>query len=91
MLTDWFKTESGLKQGDTLSPTLFNIFINDLANIVNSLNIGIDIGRFRISILLYEDDIVLLGESEQDLQKCLIVYITVVKNSKLNLLLENLI
>ncbi len=63
MLTDWFKTESGVKQGDTLSPTLFNIF--------NSFNLGIDIGGFRISILLYADDVVLLGESEQDLQKML--------------------
>ncbi len=67
MLTDWFKTESGVKQGDTLSPTLFNIFINDLANDVNSLNLGIDVGGFRICI--YADDIVLLGKSEQDLQK----------------------
>ncbi len=73
MLTDWFKTEGGVKLGDTLSPTLFNIFINDpdLANDTNSLNLGIDIGGFGISILLYADEIVLLSESEQDLQKIL--------------------
>ncbi len=52
MLTDWFKMERSVKQGDTLSPTLFNIFINDLANYANSLNLGIDIGGFRISILI---------------------------------------
>ncbi len=34
-----------------------------------SLEDGIDIRGFRISILLYADTIVLLGESEQDLQK----------------------
>ncbi len=74
-----------------ISPTLFHIFINNLANDVNSLNLNIDIAGLRISILLYADDIVLLGESEPDLQKMLIVYITGVKNSILNLMLENLI
>ena len=71
MLTDWFETQNGVKQGDTLSPTLFNIFINDLVNDVNALNLGIDIDGCRISILLYADDIVLLSQSEKDLQKML--------------------
>ncbi len=64
MLIGWFKMESGVKQGDKLSPIWFNISINGLANDVKSLNLGIDIGGFGISILLYADDIVLLGESE---------------------------
>ncbi len=71
MLTDWFQTYCGLIQGDTLSPTLFNIFINDLVDDVNSLNLGVFIDGHRISILLYADDIVLLGETEKDLQKML--------------------
>lgn len=71
MLTDWFKTDSGVKQGDTLSPTLFNIFINDLVTDVKSLNLGIDIDGCKVSILLYADDIVLIAESESDLQKML--------------------
>ncbi len=32
MLTDWVQTYSGVIQGDTLSPTMFNIFINDLVD-----------------------------------------------------------
>ena len=28
-LTDWFKTENGVQQGDTVSPTAFNAFVND--------------------------------------------------------------
>ncbi len=54
-------------------------------------NLGIDIGGFRISILLYADDIVVLGESEHDLQKMLDCVYNWSKNSKLNLMLENLI
>ncbi len=41
MLTDWFQTYSDVIQYDTLSSTLFNIFINDLVDDVNSLNLGI--------------------------------------------------
>ena len=37
-LTDWFITQNGVRQGDTLSPTLFAIFIDDLMQFLNSLN-----------------------------------------------------
>ena len=72
ILTEWFKTDSGVIQGDTLSPTLFNIFINDMVNEVNALNLGIpfDDGN-RLSILLYADDIVVLSETEAGLQSIL--------------------
>ena len=67
VLTDWFPTESGLKQGDNLSPTLWNIFLNDLVKEINDLNIGISIDTLKISILLYADDMVLLAENERNL------------------------
>jgi hypothetical protein len=69
--TDWFDTESGVRQGDTLSPTLFVLFINNLVDEIKSLNIGIDIGNTKICILLYADDIVLITETEEELQTLL--------------------
>ena len=39
--TDWFDTPVGVKQGDTWSPTLFSIFINNLAIEVNNKRCGI--------------------------------------------------
>ena len=60
-----------MKQGDALSPTLFAVYINDLANQIKPLNCGVNCGNEQISILLYADDIVLLAETELDLQKML--------------------
>ena len=71
MLTDWFASESGVKQGDTLSPTLFNIYINDIVQEVKSTGQGIFIEGDNICILIYADDIVLISESEQGLQQML--------------------
>ncbi len=34
--TDWLSIYFGVKQGDTLSPTLFGLFINDLVSALNS-------------------------------------------------------
>ncbi len=62
-------SQSGLHvhQGDILTTTLFNIYINDLAKEIKDLNIGISIEDVKISIPMYADDIVLLAENEKDL------------------------
>ena len=39
--TEWFNVHSGLRQGCILSPLLFNLYINDLAKYLKSLNIGV--------------------------------------------------
>ena len=52
-------------------PTLFGVFINDLAIDIKNLGLGIPSGNRKISILLYADDIALLAENESDLQKLL--------------------
>ena len=69
--TDWFLSNSGVRQDDTLSPTLFNIFINSLAVELNDLKLGLNCGNTHICILLYADDMVLLADSESKLQSML--------------------
>ena len=65
--TDWFDVNCGLRQGCSLSPLLFNFYINDLATYLKATGIGIKVDEDIICILLYADDIVLLADSQQSL------------------------
>ena len=62
--TSIFDISSGVKQDDTLSPTLFSMFINDLAVDMKNLNCGVDAGGLNVSILLYADEIILIAPNE---------------------------
>jgi hypothetical protein len=76
--TDYFDCPIGVKQGDCLSPTLFAIFINDLANEIKQSDIGVklnteqDIGVL-VNVLLYADDIVLIAGTEDELQSLIFI------------------
>ena len=68
-LTDEFQVKAGVRQGDTLSPTLFGLYINDLAKDLDETGKGIKLQEdLRVSSLLYADDLAILAESESDLQ-----------------------
>jgi hypothetical protein len=60
--------KTGLKQGCSLSPKLFNLIINDPTSKLNSKCSGVDIDGENVPILLYADDIVLIAKTENDLQ-----------------------
>ena len=67
--TDWFSVSSGVRQGDNVAPTLFAMFVNDLATEIKELKLGVMAGTLQISLLLYADDIILLSETEEGLQQ----------------------
>ena len=83
--TDWFEVNCGLKQGCCLSTLFFDLFINDLVTVVNTLNVNINVGSEKVAIMLYADDLVLLAESEQDLQLILNEVHEWCKRNKLNI------
>ena len=71
LYTESFSVTSGVRQGDIMSPTLFSMYLNDLATGIKDLNCGIQIENINISILLYADDIVLIGKDENSIKKML--------------------
>ena len=60
--------ESGVKQGDVLSPNLFNTFVNDLPKCFVSGDGPPVIGKKHLNCLMYADDLVVLSLSLDDLQ-----------------------
>ena len=82
--TDYFDCPIGVKQGDCLSPTLFAIFINDLAENIKNSGVGVNLDQETfLNVLLYADDIVLLAETELDLQFLLFLVEVWCKNWRL--------
>ena len=66
--TPLIAVSQGKKQGCKLSPTLFSLYINDLASEIKQMNLGIDIDELQLSILLYADDIALIAPDADSLQ-----------------------
>ena len=69
--SEYFDCPVGVRQGCGLSPTLFSLFINQLANHVNSTGIhGVQLlpTYMEIFILLFADDVALISTSPGGLQ-----------------------
>ena len=78
-----FLCMSGLRQGENLSLILFSLYLNDLhdyfseAGVLNGIEIPFNDDLYtylKIFVLLYADDTVLLGDTENNLQNSLNLY-----------------
>jgi hypothetical protein len=61
-------TPTGVRQGDSLSPFLFNLIMDKIIEEVAELNVGYRMGERLLNIECYADDATIIAESEQDLQ-----------------------
>ena len=67
-----FNSFLGVRQGESLSPLLFSMYVNDMrAMLHESGSEGITVDDLKLCLLLYADDSVLIAKSRLDLQNSL--------------------
>ena len=86
--TDYFTYRRGVRQGCVLSPLLFNLYLNEIPNLVKACNSNDRIilqNGLRLSCLFYADDVVLFSSSATGLQTSLNIFQQYCKNWKLSI------
>ena len=67
--SEFFECSVGLRQGEVISPVMFSMFLEDLEMFLQDhINSGLTIDDITIILLLFADDMVILGKSPRDLQ-----------------------
>jgi len=66
--SDYFRAKNGVKQGGVLSPVLFSVYMDQLFEVLKTMNVGCRIGNYFAGCLAYADDITLLAPTKKALQ-----------------------
>ena len=69
METKWIDNNTEVQQGCIMSPTLFNLYIEELIIRIRKLEIGVKIGNKKLGCLGYAADLVLLAETPADMDR----------------------
>ncbi len=70
-ITEFFKYSKGVRQGCPLSSVLFNLYVNDIFDVINkhsSSDIYLNENN-KINALMYADDLVMISRTKEGLQR----------------------
>lgn len=81
--SNFYEIQDGVRQGGILSPFLFKFYIDDLMGNISDMNEGCTFGISKLNILAYADDIVLIAQSINDMDKLYSKLCDMIQNSKL--------
>jgi hypothetical protein len=68
-----FKTTIGVKQGGPLSPRLFSVYVEDLIVELEESGLGTSINGVYTGVIMYADDLVIMSDDKNKLQKMLLI------------------
>ena len=67
--TKMFAVQKGVRQGSTLSPLLFNVFMDKVVKEARRDFVsGVKLSTRSVELLMFADDMVLMGESAEGLE-----------------------
>ena len=67
--SDYFSYAVGLRQGEVMSPILFSLFVEDLELFLQDSTLsGLNINDITLILLLFADDMAIVGKSPEELQ-----------------------
>ena len=67
----WFNVTAGVRQGGVLSPNLYNIYVDELIDLLKASGVGCYIAEVFAASLFYADDMCILAPSLKGLQRLL--------------------
>ena len=70
-LLSFFENKTGLKQGDSLTTILVNLALQKVIQSIKMVPRVIKIGKQRLNVLAYADDIALNGKNEIEIRQLL--------------------
>ena len=71
-MSDFFQYAVGLRRGEVLSPLLFSLFVDDLElYLQDRTTCGLSMEEINITVLLFADDMVIVGNSPEALPNSL--------------------
>lgn len=88
MKSEEFEMRNGVKQGDSLSPLLFIILLDEIIKTCKRRTTKLKVGNWNMrpiysQVMVYADDIVLIAETQQKLQQTIIEWIEILKDKGL--------
>ena len=77
--------DEGVRQGGILSPILFKLYIDAVLSDISDLEIGCKLGFVQLNILAYADDIVIVADTKENLERIYLLFVDKIRALKLKI------